>query len=182
MSGAEEGPVAPGKYTLLFNDVKDGLQKNIPNLNPALAESMAHTLIILVQRCEQKLDTSQHVHQDVDSKKIKQLDDHLKIFRVDGGHWAIECKTGSKTVYRQFNFPEEFDFDSFARHTINMTFNNGLFIEFENIKDGADGHSDMTGQPSLDNWRGDGNGADDDSMDTTMSMSDFTDRCVTKKP
>ena len=167
MSGAEEGPVASGKYTLLFNDVKDGLEKNIPNLDPALAESMAHTLIILVRRCEQKLDTSQHVQdvQDVDPEKIKQLDNQLINFRVHGEYWAIDCKSETIEDYSwtqfesmfnltvQFKFPK--GFDCFARQNITMSFENGLFIVFENTDHGADDN---------------------------MMLGNFTDRCVTKKP
>jgi hypothetical protein len=49
MSGAEDDKVAKwyekGKYKLLFDDVKEGPQFCIPGVE---AESMAHTLIILV--------------------------------------------------------------------------------------------------------------------------------------
>eukprot|EP00729_Bicosta_minor_P008558 gene8559-20144_t len=96
MSGAEDDEMAPGKYKLLFDDVKKGLQDNI--LQPAWAESMARTLIILVRSCEQKLATSHVKHVDPDLQQLRQLDNQLINFTVDGEYWTLDCKTGSRTI------------------------------------------------------------------------------------
>lgn len=181
MSGAEDDEVAKwyekGKYKLLFDNIKKGLQicmdnpprHSTPPARPfkaSDAESMAHTLIILVWSCEQKLVPSQHV-KHATHQQLLQLDEQLISFTIEGKYWTVVCKTG---LIREFRFPK--GFECFARHSITMTFKYGILKTNFNLDNGADDGNDMDYHALSLQGGADDSGADD------MMYGNFTDRCV----